>query len=92
MEARKVPQIGWNSVRFDAGPALLEGIPGQSFFYFVHSYRALPDEAGLTIATTDYEDPFPSVVGRGRVWGVQFHPEKSGALGLRVLSNWVRRC
>jgi len=92
LEARKVPQIGWNSIQVLAESALLDGLPRQSHFYFVHSYRAVPEEEEITIARTDYGGPFPSVVGRGRVWGVQFHPEKSGALGLELLSNWVRRC
>jgi imidazole glycerol phosphate synthase glutamine amidotransferase subunit len=90
--ARKVPQIGWNTVQVRAASALLDGLPPESYFYFVHGYRAVPGDDDLTLATTDYGGPYPSVVGRGRVWGVQFHPEKSGALGLELLSNWVRKC
>lgn len=89
---RKVPQIGWNTVTARAESGLLEGIPGGAYFYFVHSFRVMPEDAGLIAAETDYGEPYPSIVGRGRVWGVQFHPEKSGALGLSLLSNWVQKC
>jgi len=95
LRARKVPQIGWNTVSAGdegAAPALLCGIPNRSYFYFVHSYCAAPAEPGLAVALTDYGGPYPSIAARGRVWGVQFHPEKSSELGLRLLSNWVRRC
>jgi len=93
----KVPQIGWNQVRFrsslsDEARRLLEGIPDASYFYFVHGYYCRPDEPGIVIATTDYGIEYPSIVGRGRVFGVQFHPEKSQKVGLRLLSNFVRMC
>ncbi len=95
LNARKVPQIGWNTVQAVDGPAaaaLLCDIPAQSYFYFVHSFVAVPEEPSPAVALTDYGGSFPSITARGRVWGVQFHPEKSGELGLRLLSNWVRQC
>jgi glutamine amidotransferase len=95
LRERKVPQIGWNTVTArDAGdgPALLRGLPAEPYFYFVHSYCAAPEDDRLVVGRTDYGGPYPSIAGRGRVWGVQFHPEKSGGLGLRLLENWVREC
>ena len=91
----KVPHIGWNQIRRSrALPApagagrLLDGIPDGSYFYFVHSYYA-PSDSGETVAVTDYASSFASVVSRGNFWGVQFHPERSGEPGLRVLRNFV---
>lgn len=85
-EGLPVPQIGWNRVSA-AGSDLFRGIPDGSAFYFVHSYAAFaaPD----TVATAEYGSRFTAAVQRGQVFGVQFHPEKSGASGLRVLRNFV---
>lgn len=85
----KVPQMGWNSVRKEKRHEFLKGIPPDSYAYFVHSYYAKPADEGITLATTDYGVKFPSVVASGPVVGTQFHPEKSGKLGLRMLSNFV---
>ena len=89
----KVPHIGWNCVAGDNGssqPAspLFEGVPEGSFFYFVHSYYA-PVEKGVTLGTTEYGLSFSSVVAKKNLWGVQFHPERSGDIGLKVLENFV---
>jgi glutamine amidotransferase len=80
-----VPQIGWN--RVTAAGALFDGVPARTAFYFVNSYavRNAADE----IAAAAYDGPFTAAVQRGRVFGVQFHPEKSSAAGLRVLRNFV---
>ena len=88
----KVPHIGWNQVRQQSGDpsavALFQGVPDESFFYFVHSYFApLVDQAAL--ATTDYDEVFVSVVARENYCGVQFHPERSGQVGLQLLRNFV---
>lgn len=84
----KIPHMGWNSVRPLYGSPLLEGIDKDSFFYFVHSYHAAPEETSDILATTEYGITFPSIVGRNNVFGVQFHPEKSQRNGLRILSNF----
>lgn len=83
--ALSVPQIGWNSLSFKA--ALFTGIAPNTSFYFVNSYavRGADDE----IAAADYNGPFTAAVQRGRVCGVQFHPEKSSSAGLRVLRNFI---
>jgi len=88
----KVPQIGWNDICITRRNALFEGIENGGFFYFVHSYRVAPDDRDVIWAETTYGGAYPSIVGRGRVIGVQFHPEKSGDTGLRLLKNWVERC
>ena len=82
----KVPHVGWNSLRRTGDSQLLKGVPGEAFVYFTHSYRA-PVVEGV-IATTTYGEEFGSMVERGNVFGVQFHPEKSGEAGLRILKNF----
>jgi len=82
----KVPHVGWNSLRRTAASRLLEGVSDEAFVYFTHSYCA-PVVDGV-VATTSYGEEFGSVVERGSVFGVQFHPEKSGEVGLRILRNF----
>ncbi len=82
----KVPHVGWNSLRRIVASRLLEGVPDDAFVYFTHSYCA-PVVDGV-VATTAYGEEFGSVVERGNVFGVQFHPEKSGEVGLRILRNF----
>ena len=83
----KIPQIGWNEVRSLKTP-LFHGIEEGTRFYFVHSYRAVCGQQ-YVCAETDYHGVYPSAVFAGNVYGVQFHPEKSGAAGLRLLKNFV---
>lgn len=85
----KVPHVGWNSVEFEEGTnPLFEGIPQGEYFYFTHSYIA--PESTTTIATTTHTVTFPSAVQVGdRVFGVQFHPEKSSTAGAQLLKNFV---
>jgi len=91
----KVPHVGWNRVWRNGGPrpagahGLLAGIDGGDHAYFVHSYYVLPGEPGDVLATTEYGLAFASVVGRERIWGAQFHPEKSQEGGLRLLANFA---
>lgn len=84
-----IPHMGWNQVRRAAEHPLFDGIPDGADFYFVHSYVVEPRDASWIGATTDYGVDFPSVLIRGNVMGTQFHPEKSGANGLRLLGNFV---
>ena len=83
----KVPHVGWNAVEFPRPSPLFEGIAEGAQFYFTHSYAApVTNDA---IAVTNHGASFASGVGRGHVFGVQFHPEKSGTVGLRVLKNFL---
>jgi glutamine amidotransferase len=84
----KVPHVGWNSLEIRPNSRLLAGIEPGEYVYFTHSYKApvTPD----TAATTYYIEPFASAVERGNVMGVQFHPEKSGATGLKILGNFLK--
>lgn len=88
----KVPQIGWNDVQINRDTPLLAGIASGTYFYFVHSYYVSPQIADVSLASTSYGRKFTSIAGNGRVFGVQFHPEKSGDAGLRLLENWGNRC
>jgi imidazole glycerol-phosphate synthase subunit HisH len=85
----KVPQIGWNQLHHDKSDPLLSGVPDGSFAYFIHSYYCAPLAAAHVIATTDFGQPYASVVRRANVWGIQCHPEKSQAVGLHILRNFV---
>lgn len=84
----KVPHMGWNTVSIEHASPLLRGIEPGDFFYFVHSYHAVPDVPSDVLAATDYGVSFPAIVGRNNVFGVQFHPEKSHRNGLRILKNF----
>ena len=87
-----VPHMGWNQVR-QAGPSpLFAGIEDESFFYFAHSYYIRPVDPAAAVGTTDYGGPYASVVQQGSVFGAQFHPEKSGPKGLKMLANFCRLC
>jgi imidazole glycerol-phosphate synthase subunit HisH len=86
-----VPHMGWNTVHVEHGHPMFDGIPQDSYFYFVHSYHAEPNEPTIVVGTTEYGDRvFPSVVGRDNMIATQFHPEKSGASGLRFYANFIQ--
>lgn len=85
----KVPQIGWNVVNSKKNKKIFVGIPENSYFYFVHSYYCLPANAKTIIGKTTYEIQFCSVMQKDNVYGVQFHPEKSGSNGLLLLKNFA---
>lgn len=86
-----VPHVGWNQIRQRAAHPLFANIDDQAFFYFVHSYYCEIDDPAILAGTTDYGITYASVVAHGDLFGVQFHPEKSQAVGLQLLSNFARR-
>jgi glutamine amidotransferase len=86
----KVPHMGWNRVRIVRPHAIFDGIEDGSHFYFVHSYYPRPDDESIVIGETAYGVTFASVVARDNVVATQFHPEKSGADGLRMYANFLR--
>ncbi|TQQ82555.1 imidazole glycerol phosphate synthase subunit HisH [Halonotius terrestris] len=90
---QKVPHMGWNELNVQREHPLVEGIDGE-YAYFVHSYYAAPDDEDAVVASTDYGVDFPSVIANedGTIFGTQFHPEKSGETGLRILRNFVDLC
>jgi glutamine amidotransferase len=89
----RVPHIGWNEARFERSSPLTAGLPqGGCAFYHVHSYAVRPRDSADVVGTTEYGERFATIVERGTVFGVQFHPEKSSAHGLRLLSNFASLC
>jgi glutamine amidotransferase len=84
----KVPQIGWNRVEWRGHDALIEGLPALTPMYHVHSFAAHPEHAEDVLGTAHYGREFITAVNRANVYGVQFHPEKSGAHGLKLLANF----
>ena len=90
-DAPTLPHIGWNQVERSRPHPLFDGIPEAADFYFVHSYAGAlgPDADDLVLATTEHGGRFTSAVARGSMLGVQFHPERSGRDGLRLLANFV---
>jgi glutamine amidotransferase len=85
-----VPQVGWNQVRQQRAHPILNGVDDQAFFYFVHSFYCEPEDPSTAIGETDYGGSYASVVAQGHICGVQFHPEKSQAAGIRLLGNFAR--
>jgi len=89
-DSLKVPHMGWNAVRIRKRFPALEGTKDGAHFYFVHSYYPLPEDQGIVATTTDYGGEFVSSVGRDNLYACQFHPEKSQAVGLKILENFGR--
>lgn len=89
-----VPQMGWNSLSLKRPSEMMRGISEGDMFYFVHSYHCLPEDRSLVVATTDHGVEVTAAVAKENLFATQFHPEKSGAKGLRILENFVRstRC
>ncbi|MEO8205723.1 MAG: imidazole glycerol phosphate synthase subunit HisH [Chthoniobacterales bacterium] len=85
----KIPHMGWNNLRMAKQEGLYREIPDQSPVYFVHSYYPVPEDSSIITARTLYGDDFAASVSRGNVHAVQYHPEKSQALGLSILRNFV---
>lgn len=89
----KVPHIGWNNLRIvNTGSNLLKGIPQDSWVYFVHSYHIEPQDDKLIAAVTEYGSKLPVVIERSNLFGTQFHPEKSGKIGAKIMKNFVDIC
>ncbi len=87
----KIPHMGWNTVEFVRQHPLLSGIEDESEFYFVHSYYPSPSDSAYILGETEYADVrFASIIGKGNLFATQFHPERSGRIGLRLLENFSR--
>jgi glutamine amidotransferase len=84
----RVPHVGWNTLTPTHADPLVAELPDDSRFYFVHSYRVVPDREADTLSITDYGVPFASMIRAGNVMGAQYHPEKSHAFGMQVLKNF----
>lgn len=91
-DGQKIPHMGWNQVNYANKPPIFEGVPERSNFYFVHSYYVDPSDSRIIATTTDYGFEFTSSVWADNIFAVQFHPEKSGDVGLKVLDNFGRLC
>ena len=85
----KVPHMGWNQVKQKKAHALFNGIPDNSNFYFVHSYYGQPEDQSVILAETEYGITFCSAIARENLAAVQFHPERSGDLGLQIYHNFL---
>ncbi len=85
----KVPQIGWNQIAHQRNSLLLANVTSGSYVYFNHSYYCQPSDPDHILATTEYGDPFASIVASGNIYGFQFHPEKSQHVGLQLLQNFI---
>jgi glutamine amidotransferase len=88
----KLPHIGWSELRWLRSTPLSEGLPDPAYLYHVHSFAPWPADEDVVLATADYGEPFPAIVGRGNVFGTQSHPEKSSTHGLALLQNFTRLC
>ena len=91
LDGLKIPQMGWNQLRLRRTPAELEGIGEAPYVYFVHSYYVVPADPAIVVASTTYGVDFAAAISWKNVFACQFHPEKSQAIGLRILENFVRR-
>ena len=87
----KVPHMGWNKLKIVQEHPVVKGVDGLHA-YFVHSYHAVPDDNSAVISTTEYGVEFASMIARENVFGTQFHPEKSGETGLKILRNFIEFC
>jgi glutamine amidotransferase len=87
--ALKIPHMGWNELKIERPHPLLDGIESGAHVYFVHSYELRAKDAADVLATTDYGGALTAMIARGNIAGTQFHPEKSQAVGLRLLRNFL---
>lgn len=86
----KVPHMGWNRIEKKKSTPFLDGVSGDDFVYFVHSYYVVPKDPSIVATTTDYGAPFTSSIATDRLFACQFHPEKSQEVGLKILANFAR--
>lgn len=84
----KVPHMGWNQIHIKKETPILKGIQEEAYFYFVHSYYCDPEGSEMIATSTDYGIDFTSIIAKGNVFGIQFHPEKSSSMGLQILKNF----
>ena len=89
-EGFKIPQIGWNSLKYPNRGRLFEGIPEESYVYFVHSYYLKAQDESIVTATTDYSTLIHASVEKDNVFACQFHPEKSSDVGLQIIKNFIQ--
>jgi len=88
----KIPHMGWNNLEITNDSKILEGVDNNSWVYFVHSYRAKPNDEKIIVANADYGIKVPAVVENGLFFGTQFHPEKSGKVGSIMIKNFLSVC
>ena len=88
----KVPHMGWNNLKIKTQSKLLNGVKDKSWVYFVHSYKTVPKDHKLVVATSDYGVSIPAMIERNNLIGVQFHPEKSGDVGALMIKNFIELC
>ena len=85
----KIPQIGWNSIDYERGCPIFKGLPENPYVYFVHSYYLEASDESVVSAVAEYGVRYHAAVARGNVFATQFHPEKSGEVGLQILRNFA---
>jgi glutamine amidotransferase len=88
----KIPHMGWNNLLIDKKSKLLKGLRNNSWFYFVHSYRVKPKDKSIVIGEAEYGIKLPAVIEYKNLFGTQFHPEKSGSNGEKILKNFIELC
>jgi glutamine amidotransferase len=88
----KIPHMGWNNLQIKGESKLLKGVKDQSWIYFVHSYKTVPKDRKLVVATSDYGVSIPAIIEKDNLIGVQFHPEKSGDVGALMIRNFIEIC
>ncbi len=88
----KIPHMGWNNLHIKGDSRLLKGVRDNSWVYFVHSYRTVPKNRRMVVATSDYGVSVPAVIEKDNLIGVQFHPEKSGDVGAVMIRNFIEMC
>ncbi|MBU1078223.1 MAG: imidazole glycerol phosphate synthase subunit HisH [Spirochaetes bacterium] len=91
-KSKKIPHIGWNQIRKRKESSLIENIPDESFFYFVHSYYPVPEDDNIILTETEYDEIFASSIAVDNIFATQFHPEKSQENGLQIIKSFGEFC